>query len=51
MRESVVVGIDVSKAEFCVAMDPSGETWTSVTTPAAIDALVERLQGAARRPS
>ena len=46
MRESVVVGIDVSKAEFCVAMDPSGETWTSGTTPAAIDALVERLRAA-----
>jgi len=43
MRESIVVGIDVSKAEFCVAIDPSGETWTSATTPAAIDALVERL--------
>src|SRR4051794_41733563 len=43
MRESIVVGVDVSKAEFCVAIDPSGETWTSATTPAAIDALVERL--------
>lgn len=42
--QSVVVGIDVSKAEFCVAIDPSGETWTSATTPTAIDALVERLR-------
>lgn len=44
MRESVVVGIDVSKAEFYVAIDPSGETWTSATSPTAIDALVERLR-------
>ena len=43
MSESIVVGIDVSKAEFCVAIDPSGEAWTSATTPAAIDTLVQRL--------
>ena len=41
MPQSVVVGIDVSKAEFCVAIDPSGERWISATTPLAIDALVE----------
>jgi transposase len=44
MPQSVVVGIDVSKAEFCVAIDPSGERWISATTPGAIDALVERLR-------
>jgi len=44
MPQSVVVGIDVSKAEFCVAIDPSGERWISATTPLAIDALVERLR-------
>jgi transposase len=43
MPEPVVVGIDVSKAEFCVAIDPSGETWTSATTATAIDALVARV--------
>lgn len=44
MLQSVVVGIDVSKAEFCVAIDPSGEKWTSATTPVAIDVLVARLR-------
>jgi transposase len=44
MPQSVVVGIDVSKAEFCVAIDPSGERWNSATTAVAIDALVERLR-------
>ena len=45
MRETVVVGIDVSKHEFCVAVHPSGERWTSATTPAAVDALVARVRG------
>jgi transposase len=40
----VVVGIDVSKAEFVIALHPSGETWSSPTTPEAIDGLVTRLQ-------
>jgi transposase len=39
----VAVGIDVSKAEFAVAVHPSGETWTTGTTPNAIEALVHRL--------
>lgn len=43
MDTRVVVGIDVSKDEFVVALEPSGETWTSETTPAAIEALVVRL--------
>jgi transposase len=41
--EPTVIGIDVSKAELVVAVHPSGETWTSATTPAAIDALVQRV--------
>ena len=43
--DPVSVGIDVSKALFVVAVTPSGERWTSETTPMAIDALVTRLQG------
>jgi transposase len=39
-----VIGIDVSKAELVVAVHPSGETWTSATTPTAIDTLIRRLQ-------
>jgi transposase len=41
---AVVVGIDVSKTECWVAVDPTGEAWTSATTPSAIEALVARLQ-------
>jgi transposase len=41
--DSVRVGIDVSKAELAIAVHPSGEAWTSATTPAAVDALVTRL--------
>lgn len=41
---AIVVGIDVSKAEYWVAVDPTGETWTSATTPSAIEDLVARLQ-------
>lgn len=39
----VSVGIDVSKATLAVASSPSGEAWTSETTPAALEALVARL--------
>jgi len=39
------VGIDVSKATLVIAVSPTGESWSSETTPAAIDALVARLQG------
>jgi len=42
--ERVSVGMDVSKASVVIAVDPSGERWTSETTPAAIDALVARLR-------
>jgi transposase len=42
--EPVSVGVDVSKREFVVALHPSGERWTSETTPAAIPAVVTRLR-------
>lgn len=42
--EPVSVGIDVSKTLFVVAVTPTGERWTSETTPAAIEALVTHLQ-------
>jgi transposase len=41
--ENTAVGIDVSKTEFVVAVHPTGETWSSGTTPEAIDELVHRL--------
>jgi transposase len=41
--DAVVIGIDVSKAEVVVAVHPSGETWASATTPAAIEALVTQV--------
>ena len=44
MRQPVVIGIDVSKASVTIAVHPSGERWTSETTPTAIDSLVARLQ-------
>ncbi len=37
------VGIDVSKAELVITVNPSGDTWTSGTTATAIDALVARV--------
>jgi transposase len=39
----VVIGIDVSKAELAVAVHPSGEAWTSGTTPGALESCVARL--------
>ena len=42
--DQISVGIDVSKTLFVVAVTPTGERWTSEATPAAIDALVTRLQ-------
>ena len=38
------VGIDVSKATLVIAVSSTGESWSSETTPAAIDALIARLQ-------
>lgn len=45
--DRISVGLDVSKASVVIAVDPSGERWTSETTPAAIDALVGRLHALA----
>lgn len=39
----LAVGLDVSKAEIAVATFPVGASWTSATTPAAIDQLIARL--------
>jgi transposase len=44
MDPAVVIGIDVSKAELVIAAHPAAETWTSETTPAAIETLVARLR-------
>jgi transposase len=42
--EPISVGIDVSKAMLVVAVAPTGERWTTETTPSAIDELIARLQ-------
>ena len=42
--ESIVVGIDVSKAEFVISTYPSDERWASATDPLAIETLVTRLR-------
>jgi transposase len=42
--QPISVGIDVSKAALVIAVTPSGEQWTSDTTPAALEAVVERLR-------
>jgi transposase len=47
--DPVSIGIDVSKATLTIAVLPSGETWTSETSPRAVDALVARL--GAQRPT
>lgn len=41
--QSIVAGVDVSKAELAIAVHPTGDRWTSGTTAEAIDALVRRL--------
>jgi transposase len=43
----IAVGIDVSKTTLVVAVEPSGESWVSDTTPAAVEALVARLNALA----
>ena len=40
--EPRVVGIDVGKETLAIAVHPTGESWTSATTEAAIAALVTR---------
>jgi transposase len=47
--EPLVIGIDVSKAELVLAVHPTGETWTSDTTPPGIDQTVTQL--VARHPT
>src|SRR5690349_14202110 len=42
--ESLSVGIDVSKREWVIAVDPTGARWTSETTAAALIVVVERLR-------
>jgi transposase len=41
---SACVGIDVSKAVLVIAVHPSGEQWTSETTPGGIEGVVTRLK-------
>jgi transposase len=41
--QGVAVGIDVSKAEFAIAIHPSSERWTRQTTADGIDDVVRRL--------
>ena len=43
MDSPLTVGLDVSKAEIAVATYPVETSWTSLTTPAAIDDLIARL--------
>ena len=43
MDSPLTVGLDVSKAEIAVATYPVATSWTSLTTPAAIDDLIARL--------
>jgi transposase len=45
--DRISVGMDVSKATVVIAVDPTGERWTSETTPAAIDVLVARVRALA----
>jgi transposase len=42
--DRVSVGIDVSKHAVVIAVQPSGERWSSETTPAALDTVVARLR-------
>jgi transposase len=44
VSEPVTIGIDISKAAVVIAVHPTGETWTTATTPAALEALAIRLQ-------
>jgi transposase len=41
------VGIDVSKRELAISVHPTGEQWTTATTPAAVASLVTRLRALA----
>jgi transposase len=43
MSERVAVGIDISKDEIVIAVAPSGEQWTSPTTPEALERTMARI--------
>lgn len=43
MANPIFIGIDVSKAELAIAIEPSAEAWLSSTDPDALEALVQRL--------
>ena len=45
--DATVVGIDVGKETLAIAVHPTGDAWTSVTTEVAIAGLVTRLQALA----
>ncbi len=47
MQTPLFVGIDVAKAQFDIAVRPTGARWVSEHTPAGIAALVDRLAGLA----
>jgi transposase len=42
--DSVAVGVDVSQHEVTIAVTPSGETWTSPTTPEALERTMARIR-------
>jgi transposase len=43
MSDVIAVGIDVSKGEIVIAVTPSGEQWTSPTTPEALERTMARI--------
>jgi transposase len=43
MSHPRVVGLDVSKAELAIAVEPTAESWTSATSVDALEQLVQRL--------
>jgi len=43
MADPLFVGIDVSKAELAIAVEPTAEAWTSATSTDALEPLVQRL--------
>jgi transposase len=43
MTDAVAVGIDVSKDEIVIAVAPTGEQWTSPTTPEALERTMARI--------
>jgi transposase len=47
--DAIAVGIDVAKDDVVIAVTPSGEQWTSTTTPDALEQAMARI--AALRPT